>query len=252
MRALCFFGGFLWPLCLSAQIWGAHLSTIHTQWKDPQLSPMVLSRYSIAGGLSYARHTSNHYQRFQLLYTASALSSSNSSTFTASSNTARHNYGQMNHVELWAIGPSGPLKALAGMMGHLTVSYRQHHYIGGITEDQFEGALGFGPALVAHWQPQGDFDYRILLGAPLWHYAITKRHSPRYFSRDWIWDHRNLYGPARFALLHAEAGTSWAVSEKTSLSLDYQAQLTSVHIAQPQRSLQHRLLLGVHLKWAEL
>jgi hypothetical protein len=207
---------------------------------------MVLSGYSIAGGLSYAREKPDHYQRFQLFYTASTLSSSNTS------NTTRHNYGQMNHFELWGIARSGALKALAGMMGHLTVSYRQHHYIGGITEDQFEGALGFGPALGAHWQPQGDFGYRILLGAPLWHYAITKRHSPRYFSRDWIWDHRNLYGPARFALLHAEAGTSWAVSKKTSLSLDYQAQLTFVHIAQPQRSLQHRLLLGIHLKWAEL
>lgn len=248
MRALCFLTSCLLPFCLSAQVWGAHLAATHTQWKDPQLTPLILSGYSIAGGLSYARQKPGHYQRFQLLYTASKLSSSNSGTFTASSNTTCHNYGQMNHFELWAIARSGSLKALAGMMGHLTVSYRQHHYIGGITEDQFEGALGFGPALGAHWKLQGKFDCRILLGAPLWHYAITKRHSPRYFSTDWIWDNRNLHGPARLALLHAEAGTHWAVSEKISLYLAYQAQYTTMHIAHPQRSLQHRLLLGVHLK----
>lgn len=249
MRALCFLTGWFWPLYLFAQVWGAHLVVTHTQWKDPQLTPMPLSGYSIAGGLSCAREKPGHYQRFQLFYTASTLSSSNSGTFTGSSNTTRQNYGQMNHFELWAIARSGSLKALAGMMGHLTVSYRKHHYIGGITEDQFEGALGFGPALGAHWKLQGDVDCRILLGAPLWHYAITKRYSPRYFSTDWIWDNQNLHGPARFAFLHAEAGTSWPVSDRTSLSLSYQAQYTSIHIAQLQRSLQHRLLIGVHLKW---
>lgn len=144
MRALCFLTGWLWPLYLSAQIWGAHLAATYTQWSDPQLTPRILSGYSLASGLSYARQKPNHYQRFQLLYTATTLSSHNSGTYTASSNTTRHNYGQMTHFELWTIGRSGSLKALAGIMGHLTISYRRHHYIGSIKEDQFEGALDLG------------------------------------------------------------------------------------------------------------
>lgn len=249
MRAYCFFIGWALPFLLSAQEAALHWGAAHTQWQDPQLTPLLLSGYSMAGGLSYTRHKPSHYRRFQLLYTVSDLKSAGSGTYTESSNTTRYNHGQMNHFELWTVHQQKAFSAMAGFIGHLTVSFRKHHYIGGLTEDQFEGALGFGPALGLGWQAQETIACRVLLGAPLLHYALTKRHSPRYFSTKWIGDPANLRGPGRFALLHAEAGAQWAISNRAGLSLAYQLQYIHLQIARRQRSLQHRLLFGLHFKW---
>lgn len=232
-------------LPLSAQELSIHLGAVQLQARDLQLSPFNLSNWSGAAGLAYAKNNERRMRRFQLQYTESFLESDISGTFSERSNSTHLYAGQFTHHELWRL-PFEPAMLYAGFLGHTTVSYRDHHYIGQATESQYEGIIGLGPAI--GWRrPLGKAAELRALGAlGALNYIADKGYSPRLFRASQLADWSNFKGPFAFTDWQAELEGRFRLGSRSDLLLGYQFR------SYRQGRLQmvfHRILLGITFKW---
>ena len=215
------------------------------QLHDPQLSPRLLSGSSMLTGLAFAKISEERWQQLQLSYASAWLHSPVSHTFAAGSNTNRFHLGQFTQRELWAVHRRETLALYGGFLGHATIAYRRHHYLAGISEDQFEGAIGFGPAAGGLWHWRPGLQLQAHLGWALFNYVASKDYSPRYFQREMLSRWSNFRGPGQYTLLQLGGGAEQRLSSRLSLALHYQLQYYEyLHVQQ----LQHSVLLGGVLK----
>lgn len=235
----------LLPLLLSAQELEVQLGVAQLQLRDQQLSPTRLSGWNGTLGLAYAKTTERRYRRFQILYTESWLQSHISDTYARRSNSTFLYFGQFSQHELWRLPLSGKLRVYAGALGQFMVNYRQHHYIGQLDEDQFEGVVGFGAAAAVDWAVSERSKLSGVVGWSMLNYVMSKGHSPRYFDRQLLAEWDNLRGPAGFLDLQAALRWERTLGQRTRLSLSYQSRY---YRHQRMEMLSHQFLLGVTLK----
>lgn len=230
---------------LSAQEFSLHLGPVQLQSKDLQLSPFKLSSWSGAAGVAYAKTSERRLRRFQLQYTEAFLESDISGTFSDRSNSTHLYAGQFTHHELWRL-PFGPAMLYTGFLGHATFSYRDHHYLGQITESQYEGIIGLGPSIGWRHPLSKTAELRAAAALGLLNYVAGKGYSPRLFRASQLTDWSNFKGPFAFTDWQAELEGRFRLGPKSDLLLGYQFRYYSQNRMQ---LLFHRLLFGITLKW---